>query len=191
VAGIVVPIEHPDLELLFKKGLVNDSKKLSDGKRRKVLNLLVDSVLFGKISIIDVNTIVKLKPKEAWRYGIADVIEQVRLGLGLETLWQNVDIVVDGPVDKKLHAAYPWIRFIPKADSSVPAVAAASIFAKTARNDLMIEMGKRYPEFRFKKHFGYGTKLHQSELRKHGKTAVHRPIRSMDKYATKNYVPST
>ena len=187
VAGIVVPIRHPDLERLFKKGLVKDSKKMSDAKRRKVLGMMVDHVLFGKIVAVDVSTITKLKAKEAWRCGIADVIEQVRCGLGLDTLRSNVDIVVDGLVDKKLHRSYPWIRFIPKADSTVPAVAAASIFAKTVRNDLMIKLGKDYPEFQFQQHFGYGTELHQKELREHGRTLEHRKIRSMDKYTSKVY----
>lgn len=191
VAGIVVPTKHPGLLRLFKKGIVNDSKKMSDKRRRKALDQLVDHVLFGKIAIVDVSTITHMKNKNAWRMAVAEVIEEVRRGLNLNVLRPTVDIVVDGRVDKYLRKRYPWIRFITKADSTVPAVAAASIFAKTVRNNLMIDLGKQYPEFGFKYHFGYGTAAHKRELRKHGKTADHRPIKTMHKYTTKIYVPRT
>lgn len=187
VAGIAVPTKHPGLARLFKKGLVDDSKKLTDESRRRVLNQLVDHVIIGKISILDVPTITKLGNRGAWRQGVGDVIEQIRVGLGLSAVGSRVEVILDGPVDKKLRTSYPWIRFIPKADSTVPAVAAASIFAKTVRNDLMIELGKRYPEFRFKQHSGYGTAMHKAELRKHGKTVDHRPIRTMEKHTSKIY----
>ena len=189
VAGIVVPIKHPELVRLHKKGLVNDSKKLSDEKRRKTLDLMVDSVLFGKVVAVTPDRIREMQPKPAWRWAIGEVLEQIRAGLGLSALGSKVDVVLDGPVDKKLRASYPWIRFIPKADSTVPAVAAASILAKTVRNNLMIALGKQYPEFGFAKHSGYGTAQHKAELWKHGKTVDHRPIRTMKKYTTKVYVP--
>jgi ribonuclease HII len=61
-----------------------------------------------------------------------------------------------------------------KGDSKIPAISAASIIAKVARDKEMIEMDKRYPQYGFAGHKGYPTKKHREALIQHGITPIHR-----------------
>jgi ribonuclease HII len=67
-------------------------------------------------------------------------------------------------------------------DKIIPAISAASILAKVARDELMLELDKSYPEYSFAKHKGYGTKLHLEALQKYGVSLIHRksfaPVRA-------------
>lgn len=63
---------------------------------------------------------------------------------------------------------------IVKGDSKVPAISAASIIAKVARDNEMVELDKQYPEYGFAAHKGYPTKMHREALIKHGATSIHR-----------------
>ncbi len=67
-------------------------------------------------------------------------------------------------------------------DARVPAISAASILAKTARDRMMVEMDSLYPHYAFAQHKGYGTQMHRDRLRKHGPCAEHRrsfaPVRA-------------
>jgi ribonuclease HII len=63
---------------------------------------------------------------------------------------------------------------ISKADNLAPSVAAASIVAKVKRDAAMLRYHKKYPQYRFDLHKGYGTKLHYKMLRKHGSSPIHR-----------------
>ena len=62
-----------------------------------------------------------------------------------------------------------------KGDATSQSIAAASILAKVARDRYMLELDKKYPEYQFSKHNGYGTKLHYEMLKKYGISEVHRP----------------
>jgi ribonuclease HII len=76
------------------------------------------------------------------------------------------------------------VRTVVGADRTVPAVSAASIVAKVARNRYMAEAARIYPQYQFEKHVGYGTSLHLERLKLHGKCDLHRlsykPIRSLN-----------
>ena len=61
-----------------------------------------------------------------------------------------------------------------KGDAKSYNIAAASILAKVTRDRLMVELDKKYPEYNFKKHKGYGTKEHIENLKKFGKCEIHR-----------------
>ena len=61
-----------------------------------------------------------------------------------------------------------------RADSKVAAISAASIIAKVARDNEMLELDKQYPEYGFSAHKGYPTKMHREALIKYGVTSVHR-----------------
>ncbi|HIP81539.1 MAG TPA: ribonuclease HII [Leucothrix mucor] len=63
---------------------------------------------------------------------------------------------------------------IVKGDSKVAAISAASIIAKVARDNEMVELDKKYPEYGFAEHKGYPTKMHREALIKHGATSIHR-----------------
>jgi ribonuclease HII len=68
----------------------------------------------------------------------------------------------------------PKSRAVIKADMTVPAVSAASIVAKVARDNYMIEIAEKFPHYQFEKHVGYGTKLHREMLALHGTCELHR-----------------
>ncbi|QQS19667.1 ribonuclease HII [Candidatus Saccharibacteria bacterium] len=78
---------------------------------------------------------------------------------------------------------YHNVRTMVGADDKVPAVSAASIIAKVARDTYMCELAIKYPEYLFEKHVGYGTAAHAAALKKHGVTDEHRtsfaPIRAL------------
>ena len=63
---------------------------------------------------------------------------------------------------------------IVKGDSKSMSIAAASILAKVTRDRLMLELAKKYPEYEFERHKGYGTKLHCEKLREFGPCEIHR-----------------
>ena len=65
-------------------------------------------------------------------------------------------------------------RTIVKGDANSMSIAAASILAKVTRDRFMLEMDKKYPEYQFAKHKGYGTKLHYEMLDKYGASEIHR-----------------
>jgi ribonuclease HII len=82
------------------------------------------------------------------------------------------EIIIDGNFNflKEL----PNTRVIVKADATFPAVSAASIMAKVARDQYMIEAAIKYPEYGFERHVGYGTTTHMRALKKHGPCKLHR-----------------
>lgn len=62
-----------------------------------------------------------------------------------------------------------------KGDGNSASIAAASILAKVTRDRYMLEMAKKYPEYGFEKHKGYGTKLHREKILELGPCPIHRP----------------
>lgn len=155
-AAVVLP---RDLEI---EGL-NDSKKLSDKRRR---------VLFDEITA------------QAVTYGIAFATEQeideinilqatflaMRRALAQLSIQPSIALI-DG--NRETDFGLP-VRTIVKGDSLSANIAAASILAKVTRDDFMLEQAKLYPEYGFDIHKGYGTKAHFEALRKYGPCPIHR-----------------
>ena len=81
-------------------------------------------------------------------------------------------MLVDG--NQKIDTDIP-LETVVKGDSKSESIAAASIIAKVTRDRLLIEYDKKYPEYGFAKHKGYGTKAHIEAIKKYGLTPIHRP----------------
>lgn len=156
IAGVVLPLDFNNTE-------INDSKKLSDKKRRELFKVIMDNALTVKVNIVDVETIDKLNILRATKEGMQEIVRNV--GKDCDAVF--VDAV------KLDNMGKPVLSLI-KGDALSLSIAAASIIAKVTRDDIMIELDKEYPMYNFKKNKGYGTKDHMLALEKYGVTKHHR-----------------
>ncbi len=162
---------------------VRDSKKLSDDKRRLLVQSIADISLGVQCVPVSVDHINKFG-KNAWRKAILTCVELLMKQLGdLPS-----SIVIDGSNDRvvdMLHdAGHEIVRCEIEADGSYTSVGAASIVAKTIRNDLMHELHQEFPAYRWSNNAGYGTVEHQKAIDVHGVTVHHRRIKPLIKYFT-------
>lgn len=162
LAGPVVAaavILSPNSEIL---GL-NDSKLLTPGRREKLFAAIKQNALSIGVSIIHPETIDRINILQATRLAMVTAINGLALKPGL--------LLIDGPISLDLE-----IRQIPiiKGDQLSVSIAAASIIAKVKRDRIMQELHEKFPEYRFDKNKGYGTKEHTSAILKHGPCEAHR-----------------
>jgi ribonuclease HII len=140
-----------------------DSKKLSEHKR----NILNEEIrLYAMSWCID-----KASVEEVERLNVlqATLLAMKRAVEGLKVRPDRV--LVDG--NRKPRLEMP-VEAIVKGDAKIPAISAASILAKVARDRAMVEYHSLYPEYGFDIHKGYLTKRHMEALRKHGPCPIHR-----------------
>ncbi len=169
-------ILDPDKPIL---GLA-DSKKLSQKQREKLREMiLLDALAFGvaSASVAEIDSLNILQATLlAMRRACAICVEQVSKNNPLAQL----SALVDGNRDPKLEL--PTLCVV-KGDSLHAEISAASILAKTSRDESLIALHQRYPEYGFDQHKGYGTALHMEQLQKFGAIAEHRrsfaPVRAV------------
>ena len=147
----------------YKNFDLKDSKKLSEKKRVILLNDIKKNATKISIGEASVNEIDLLNIKEA------SLLAMKRAILGLK--FKNIEVIVDGIDIPKIN--YPCKAII-KADDKIPEVMAASIVAKVHRDNLMIALSKKYPDFSLEKNKGYPTKEHLNILKSLGPTKYHR-----------------
>ena len=147
----------------YKNFDLKDSKKLSEKKRVILLNDIKKNATKISIGEASVNEIDLLNIKEA------SLLAMKRAILGLK--FKNIEVIVDGIDIPKIN--YPCKAII-KADDKIPEVMAASIVAKVHRDNLMIALSKKYPDFLLEKNKGYPTKEHLNILKSLGPTKYHR-----------------
>ncbi len=90
----------------------------------------------------------------------------------LENAPSDVKIIIDGKINYLPNRKYAHTLI--DGDSLEPAISAASIVAKVARDEYMVKLSHEYPDYNFDKHVGYGTKLHREAIQLHGLTPIHR-----------------
>ena len=172
---------------------LNDSKKLSDKKRRRLVPLIHEHAFAYVSTEVEVERITR-GHKSSWLWGVSKTLRNITDKLEQGTEFR---VVVDGTEDDRLYSRlrgkyeylHEHISFRQKADQTHSAVMAASILAKTFRNDLMIELDAEFPEFLWAKNAGYGTAEHLAACERHGLTAHHRPIRRLEGFS--QYKPAT
>ena len=142
---------------------LRDSKKLSEKERDDLAPLIKERALAWCVAHATVEEIEKLNILQATLLAMTRAVD----GLPIEPK----TVLVDGNRIPKMNRA---VFAIIKGDDKVPAISAASIIAKTTRDGWLTELDKRYPEYGFAQHKGYGTKQHLDAIRSHGILPIHR-----------------
>jgi ribonuclease HII len=152
---------------------LRDSKKLSK-KQRETLDIVIrEQALAIGIGWVDPGTI-----------DISGITTAVKMAMeqAVAAITHEYDsVIVDG--NYNYLPDNPKSQAVIRADDSVPAVSAASIVAKVARDNYMAEMAMTYPDYGFERHVGYGTAYHLQQLNVLGASDIHRisfePLRSL------------
>ncbi len=150
---------------------LNDSKKLSEQKREKLYDIIIENAYAYCIAEASVEEINELNILEA------DLLAMRRAINGLHTKEGepvSADFaLIDGNIDRNFPIP---ARAVVKGDALSMSIAAASILAKVTRDRQCIELDRMYPEYGIAKHKGYGTKAHKEALFKYGPSPIHRKL---------------
>ncbi len=156
-AAVILP---EDCEI---EGL-NDSKKLTEKKREQLFDVIIEKALaycvaFGEVEEIEEHNILNAT--------------YIAMNRAIDGLSQKPDFaLIDGNrVPKGISVP---CETVVKGDAKSCSIAAASILAKVTRDRLLLEYAKKYPEYGFEKHKGYGTAAHYDAIRQHGVLPIHR-----------------
>lgn len=160
-AGAVILPGNIDLEAELP-GL-NDSKKLTDKKRRELYEKIKSCALAWGVGFASHEEIDKINILQATYLAMHRAVEQ------LASVPEVV--LVDGNRDPGFEME---TELVVKGDSRSASIAAASILAKVTRDDVMLRMAELYPQYDFEVHKGYGTKKHYAALSVHGPSPIHR-----------------
>lgn len=156
-AAVILP---PDLEI---EGL-NDSKKLSDKRRRELYDVITEQAIAYGIAMVDEKVIDEINILQATFRSMHQAVEQLSEKPALA--------LVDG--NREPDFGDIPVKTIVKGDSLSANIAAASILAKVTRDRFMEEQDAIYPQYGFSVHKGYGTKAHYAALREYGACPIHR-----------------
>lgn len=155
-AAVILP---RDMEI---PGL-NDSKKLTDKKRRELYDVIVAGAEAFGIAFASEQEIDEINILQATFLAMERAVAQLGIRPDLA--------LVDG--NREPHLPLP-VKTVVKGDSLSANIAAASILAKVTRDRLMEEQDAMYPQYGFSIHKGYGTKRHYEALREYGPSPIHR-----------------
>lgn len=143
---------------------LDDSKKLTEKKRERLYDIIKQTAVAYSVA-----------------YGTLEEIETVNI---LEATYLAMNRAIEGLSVKPDFALIDGNRVprgikipcetVVKGDSRSMSIAAASVLAKVTRDRLMLEYDKKYPEYNFKKHKGYGTKEHTELIKQYGPCEIHR-----------------
>ena len=155
VAAVILPDD------VVIEGL-NDSKKLTEKKREQLSEIIKQKAIEYQIQYMSVEEVDRLNVYEASRQAMIKCVRKMK---------HKVDYVLSDamPIDFE----YPCLDII-KGDMKSASIAAASIIAKVERDHYMVELDKQYPQYGFKKHKGYVTKMHLEAIEKYGVCEHHR-----------------
>lgn len=154
VAGVVFPVG-------FDHDLINDSKKLSPKKRDELCELIKDNALWYAIEVVDVEAIDSHNIYRATQMGMELITNTSPAAVSLTDAMPLTEVEIP-------------FESIVKGDQRSISIAAASILAKTYRDELMVEYDKIYPEYGFAQHKGYGTAKHKEAILTYGRCPIHR-----------------
>ena len=157
VAAVIMPKES------FIEG-INDSKKVSEKKREKLYEQIINEAIAWSVTIIDQKEIDNLNILNATKKGVTMCIKEL-------TTKPNLILV-----DALEHIDTCGIPYTPiiKGDAKAYSIAAASILAKVTRDRIMREWDEVYPQYEFAQNKGYGTAKHIAAIKEYGICQLHR-----------------
>lgn len=184
------PIEKTDPELSFFWDNLTDSKKLTAKKRTRLAFLIEKYALASATGWVSAEELDKYGLSASLKLATRRAVKQI-----LAKKIKFSEIIIDGTVNFLQNTPLEnHVTLLPKADDLIKAVSAASIVAKVARDNYMVKIAKKYPEYGFEKHVGYGTKSHQAALEQYGVCPEHRqsfrPIREIMKQQLSQKYPT-
>ncbi|MBR3779571.1 MAG: ribonuclease HII [Clostridia bacterium] len=142
---------------------LNDSKKLSEKKREALFDVIKEKAISWSVASVDEKVIDEINILQATYLAMKNAVE----GLDVPADYALIDGNRMPPIEIKGETVI-------KGDAKSMSIAAASILAKVSRDRFMLELDKKYPQYQFAKHKGYGTKLHYEMLTEHGVSPCHR-----------------
>lgn len=151
---------------------VNDSKKISEKKREKIYDQILEEAISYGVAIIGQDEIDEINILNATKKGLT---------VSLQELSQRPDLILVDALNGIDTMGIPYDSII-KGDAKCYSIAAASIIAKVTRDRIMREWDSIYPQYGFEKHKGYGTAAHIAAIKEYGLCPIHR--RSF----TKNFI---
>ncbi len=156
---------------------LRDSKKLSP-KQREIWfrHLSCQPKLFYALSMVSPGVIDKINVSQAANLAATRALKQL-ITNNKRLTTKNSPIFLDGGLFIKkslVESRKLSVSTIVRGDEKIPAIMLASIFAKVKRDRLMVRLHRKFPEYEFSRHKGYGTKRHIKAIRKFGLSPVHR-----------------
>lgn len=157
VAGVIMPKDS------MIEG-INDSKKVSEKKREKLYDLIIEEAISYSVAIIGQDVIDDINILNATKQGVTRVVEELDV---------KPDLIL---VDALTHINTKGIPYdsIIKGDAKCYSIAAASILAKVTRDRIMRQWDEIYPQYGFVAHKGYGTAKHIAAIKEYGLCPIHR-----------------
>ena len=156
-AAVILP---PD----YENDLLNDSKKLTAKKRYALREVIQRDALAWAVGIVTPEEIDKINILNASFLAMHRALDQLSL--------RAEAVIVDGNRFKP-YQDLPFTTIV-KGDGKYLSIAAASVLAKTYRDDYMLNLAKEYPQYDWQSNMGYPTKKHRQAIRDHGITPYHR-----------------
>jgi len=142
---------------------LNDSKKLTEKKREKLFDEIKEKALAYGIASADEKEIDEINILNATFLAMKRAVDSLSVKPDLA--------LVDG--NQKPHTGIEEVAVV-KGDAKSMSIAAASVLAKVSRDRFMLETAKKYPQYEFERHKGYGTKLHYEKIAQYGVCEIHR-----------------
>ena len=156
-AAVILPVD-------FEHPFLNDSKQLSEKQRKELKPFIEENALSFGVSFVDEKEVDKINVLQASITGMHRSIEQLNP--------QPEYIIVDGN-KFKLYNGIPHETIV-KGDAKYLSIAAASVLAKTYRDEFMEKLDQEFPMYNWKQNKGYPTKQHREAIREFGITKYHR-----------------
>lgn len=142
---------------------IKDSKKLSEKKREKVFDYIIENADYYAIASVDEHEIDEINILNATHKAMNAAVDS----LGVKPDY----VLIDGNSIKNMDLPHETVV---KGDAKIACIAAASILAKVSRDRYIRELSDKYPEYGFDKHKGYGTAAHIDALKRLGPCPIHR-----------------